>query len=116
MGCTWTLQDILGRVAQRVSGRAYRQVGRSLMQLVGELLMGMLLTEEVPAYNLYALFRLNDDVLALADFATRADVTGMEVRRSAVPILLAKLSAPKGAYSAETLMSDVGLVSGSVRL
>ena len=81
-GVPWSLQDVLGRVAQRVSGRAYQQVGRSLMLLVGELLVGMLLSEEVPAYNLYALFRLNDDVLALADFATRADITGMEVCRS----------------------------------
>lgn len=72
-------QATLEKVATKVSVSSYRRVGQILMHLVGQLLLDSLLRDEVAAYNLYGLFRLNDDALALAEFANKVDIPGLEV-------------------------------------
>ena len=61
---------------------SYQDVGRLLMRQINTVIMDALLGDCVPGYNLYSLFRLNDDVLALAHFASKTDIPRMEVRPS----------------------------------
>ncbi len=49
------------------------------MRSIGDILMGLLLANETPAYNLYGIFRFHSDLMALNDFATHTGVPGMEV-------------------------------------
>ena len=47
---------------------------------VGHALVALLHDESVPAFNLYAIFRLHDDVAALAQLADSLPVAGLAVR------------------------------------
>ena len=55
------------------------------MQCVGELLINLLLAEEMPAYNLYGLFRYNGDCLAIYNYAIKTGIPGLEVTHTLVP-------------------------------
>ena len=60
---------------------AYVAVARAVMVYLGDAVMDLLTDEAVPAYNMYALFRLAQDVARLRGFADAAgDVPGMAVR------------------------------------
>lgn len=74
------VQETLRTVAGRVPQGAYHRIGHILMDLVGRMLLGMLLSDDVPAFNLYGLFRLHGDALALAEFAAKTDIPGLQVR------------------------------------
>lgn len=49
------------------------------MRSIGDILMGLLLADETPAYNLYGLFRFHSDLMSLNEFATQSGIPGMEV-------------------------------------
>ena len=63
-----------------------------MMRLVGQMLLDQLLSEEVQGYNLYSLFRLNDDALSIAEFASRIDIPGATVLP--LPLLLDLRNSP----------------------
>ena len=60
---------------------AYAAVARAVMVNLGDAVMDLLTDEAIPAYNMYALFRLAQDVARLRGFVDACgDVPGMAVR------------------------------------
>ena len=60
---------------------AYAAVARAVMVYLGDAVMDLLTDEAIPAYNMYALFRLSQDVARLRGFVDACgDVPGMAVR------------------------------------
>lgn len=74
------LQEALSQIAGRVPKQQYCRLGHMLVKLAAQMLLDQLLSDEVQAYNLYSLFRLNDDALSVAEFASKTDIPGLEVR------------------------------------
>ncbi len=62
-------------------GAAHVGVGRAVAAKLGDAVMELLTEDAIPAFNMYALFRLSQDLARLKGFADScADVPDMAVR------------------------------------
>ena len=57
-------------------------VSHAVMIFIGDAVLDLLLDSSIPAYNLYALFRLNSDIAKLKAFAVASGIPHMTVSPS----------------------------------
>ena len=58
---------------------SHHSVAQAVMMFIGDAVLDLLLDASIPAYNLYALQRLNSDVLQLKAFAEASGIPHMAV-------------------------------------
>lgn len=59
--------------------KLHHHIVSNIMRMVGDVLLGTLLTDDTPAYNLYGLLRFHADLMVLQSFAFRTGISVMEV-------------------------------------
>ena len=76
------MQEAQGRAACIINVKLHQHIVSNIMHMVGDVLLGTLLTDETPAYNLYGLLRFRADLMVLQSFAFRTGISVMEVGHS----------------------------------
>jgi hypothetical protein len=64
---------------------AYTSVLRALFAYIGDEMIALLAEEAIPAFNMYAIFRLHDDLMAISQFADSCAVPDLAVRGTNPP-------------------------------
>lgn len=75
------MQEAQNRVSCIINVKLHHHIVSNIMRMVGDVLLGTLLTDETPAYNLYGLLRFHADLMVLQSFAFRTGIAVMEVRQ-----------------------------------
>ncbi len=60
----------------------HHTVSQAVMVFIGDAVLDLLLDSSIPAYNLYALFRLSSDLAKLKAFAAASGIPHMTVSSS----------------------------------
>lgn len=74
------MQEAQHEVSHVINIKIHHHIVAMIMKVVGDVLMGTLLGEETPAYNLYGLFRFNTDLMYLQTYANESPIPHMEAR------------------------------------
>lgn len=99
-----TLDLLCSQAAQKhissiINVRLHHHIVAHTMHLVGNVLMGLLLADDMPAYNLYGLFRFHSDLMALQSFASTSEIPNMEVQTlPKIPLLSEMLHQSRGKH------------------
>ncbi len=76
------VQEAQRRVSSIINVKLHHHIVSNIMRMVDNVLLGTLLTDETPAYNLYGVLRFHADLMVLQSFAFRSGIAVMEVRPS----------------------------------
>ena len=60
-------------------GEAYEHVARAIFSYMGDALMALLAEDAITAYNMYALFRLSDDITSIQTLADSLTLPNLRV-------------------------------------
>lgn len=74
------MQEVFSRAAAAMPPEVVSNMAAAAFRFVGDALIALLCHEAVPAFNLYAIFRLHDDVAALAQLADSLPAPHLAVR------------------------------------
>lgn len=72
-------QESTAQIHQYMWDEEYKAMASKLVKLIASTLLGMLLRDEVEAFNIYAVFALTDDALALAEAANKTKIPNIAV-------------------------------------
>ena len=73
------MQNAFSTSARMMPTESHHSVAQAVMMFIGDAVLDLLLDASIPAYNLYALQRLNSDVLQLKAFADASGIPHMAV-------------------------------------
>ncbi len=73
------VQDTLALAARMMPNDAYNRLAQGLFGFLNEWMMNLLADDAVPAYNMYGLFRLADDLASLQALADASQPAGLAV-------------------------------------
>ncbi len=73
------MQNAFSTSARMMPTESHHSVAQAVMMFIGDAVLDLLLDASIPAYNLYALQRLNSDVLQLKAFAEASGIPHMAV-------------------------------------
>ena len=73
------VQTAFSTGARMMPTESHHSVAQAVMMFIGDAVLDLLLDASIPAYNLYALQRLNSDVLQLKAFAEASGIPHMAV-------------------------------------
>ena len=88
-GACWQ-QDTLGVAARIMPQDAYTRLAQGLFSFLNDWTMNLLADDAVPAYNMYGLFRLADDLASIQALADASQPAGLAVHTH--PILMLMMS------------------------
>ena len=75
------VQDSLVQLKKYLWEEAYFSNARALVKQMGEGLLGLLLSDKLESFNIYAVFALTDDALALSEASVGTKIPAIEVSR-----------------------------------
>ena len=81
-------QSAFSTGARMMPSESHHSVAQAVMMFIGDAVLDLLLDPSIPAYNLYALHRLNSDVQQLKAFAEASGIPHMAVSRCLAPHIL----------------------------
>ncbi len=73
------LQEALTLGGSMMPGEAYEHVARAIFGYMGDALMALLAEDAITAYNMYALFRLSDDIASIQTLADSLTLPNLRV-------------------------------------
>ena len=73
-------------------GEAYEHAARAIFSYMGDALMALLAEDAITAYNMYALFRLSDDIASIQTLADSLTLPNLRVSLwESIAVMAAKL-------------------------
>lgn len=88
MSCACWEQDTLGVAAGKMPQDAYMRLAQGLFGFLNDWMMSLLADDAVPAYNMYGLFRLADDLASIQALADATQPAGLTVHSDAIHMLM----------------------------
>lgn len=73
------VQNAFSTGARMMPTESYHSVSQAVMMFIGDAVLDLLLDNSIPAYNLYAVHRLKNDVQKLRAFAEASGIPHMAV-------------------------------------
>lgn len=79
------MQAAQDKITSIINVKLHHHIISNVMGMVGDVLLGTLLEDETPAFNLYGLLRFHADLMVLQSFAFQSEYPAMEVSLIALP-------------------------------
>ena len=77
-----SVQNAFSTGARMMPAECHHTVSQAVMVFIGDAVLDLLLDSSIPAYNLYALYRLSSDLAKLKAFAAASGIPHMTVSSS----------------------------------
>ena len=98
-------------------GEAYEHVARAIFGYMGDALMALLAEDAITAYNMYALFRLSDDIASIQTLADSLTLPNLRVSLWEISIqtVAGSLRQMPSLHAAYAALSCIGMALPVVR-